>query len=131
MAAVDTFPRGAFPEYTLNCELTGGNWMCEAVEAQCSSAVEFGVVCKSYEDLCNECLMDKTQPTCVAPNTVSSATSPTPETEEKLNGTTSFPETYIAGIGILAALLVAVTVGWILSCIVLLRRIQTGLKQQQ
>ncbi len=131
MAAVDTFPRGAFPEYTLNCVLTEGNWMCEVVEAQCSSAVEFGVVCKSYEDLYNECSMDNnTQLTSTGPVTVSSNTSCTPDDRNDLNVATctAIYSSLVAGIGILAALLVTVTVGWILSCIVLRK---TGLKQQQ
>ena len=41
------------------------------------------------------------------------------------NSTTS-----IAGIGVLVALLLAVSVGWIVSCVILLRRGQTVHKQQ-
>ncbi len=38
--------------------------------------------------------------------------------------------TFIAGIGVLVALLLAVSVGWIVSCVILLRRGQTVHKQQ-
>ncbi len=120
MAAVDTYPRGEFPEHTLNCVLTEGN--CQAVEAQCSSAVEFGVVCKSYKDLYNECSMDSMPSTGVGLTTQSISCTPDKAITDSSKD---------AGIGILAALLVAVTVGWILSCIVLLRTRKTGLKQQQ
>ncbi len=52
------FPPGAFPEYRLDC--TGGG--CTAVKANCTNSfvefgeafMEFGVICKNYEDIYNE-----------------------------------------------------------------------------
>ena len=55
VALPNTFPRGAFPEYRLDCtQLSNGTWHCSPVEQQCDSFVELGVVCKNYEDLYNE-----------------------------------------------------------------------------
>ncbi len=45
------FPRGAFPEYRLDCtQLSNGTWHCSPVEQQCDSFVELGIVCISYEE---------------------------------------------------------------------------------
>ncbi len=56
MALPVVFSRGAFPEYRLNCtQLSNGAWHCSPVKQQCDSFVELGVVCKSYENLYDEC----------------------------------------------------------------------------
>ena len=56
MALPDVFPPGAFQEYRLNCtQLSNGTWHCSPVEQQCDSFMELGVVCKSYENLYNDC----------------------------------------------------------------------------
>ena len=56
MALPDVFPPGTFPEHRLNCtQLSNGAWHCSPVEQQCDSFVELGVVCKSYENLYDEC----------------------------------------------------------------------------
>ncbi len=104
VAKPNKFPPGTFPEYRLEC--TGGE--CTAVKANCTnSSMELGVVCKNYEDIYKECSMN-----CTLPVT-----------------TTLSSTTFIAGIGVLVALLLAVSVGWIVSCVILLRRGQTD-KQQ-
>ncbi len=107
MATQNTFQSGKFPEYRLNCELTddGGYWICEATRKECSSAVEYGVVCKTYEELYNDCLSSS--------NTAQTTSS-------------------MAGIGVLAAVLAGVIVGWIVTSVVLLRKIRvTGGQKQQ
>ncbi len=56
MAVTNSFPPGAFPEHSLECEQqSNGNLRCSLVEQQCDSFVELEVVCKNYEDLRSEC----------------------------------------------------------------------------
>ncbi len=56
MAVTNSFPPGAFPEYSLECiQQSNGDFRCALVEQQCDSFVELGVVCKNYEDLRSEC----------------------------------------------------------------------------
>ncbi len=51
MAVSNTFPPGAFPEYSLECtQLSNGSWHCSPVEQQCDRFVELGVVCINYEE---------------------------------------------------------------------------------
>ncbi len=53
MAALNSFPPGAFPEYRLNCRhQTNGAWHCSPVEEKWVGFVEFGVVCNN-EDITN------------------------------------------------------------------------------
>ncbi len=60
----NSFPRGAFPEYRLDCtQLSNGAWHCSPVEQQCDSFMELGVICKSYENLYNECSTNCTMST--------------------------------------------------------------------
>ena len=48
MAALNSFPSGAFPEYRLDCrQQTNGAWHCSPVEEQCVGFVELGVVCNN------------------------------------------------------------------------------------
>ena len=135
MAVTNSFPPGAFPEYSLECNRhqSDGELRCSLVE-QCDSFVELGVVCKNYEDLRNECSRTCTMPTL---STSVHAITPLPSTTSgpiksdfKCNGNST---TFIAGIGVIGvmmALLLAVSVGWIVSCVILLRRGQTVHKQQ-
>ncbi len=122
MATKDIFPRGTFPEYRLNCELTNdGRWTCEGIEQEeCSSAEEYGVVCRSYKELCNNSFES-----LPSSNTVPQTTLYAPNNE----ATTTCSDSN-TGIGVLAALLVAVIVGWIVSCAVLIRNKTIGQKQQ-
>ena len=130
MAVTNSFPHGAFPEYSLECiQRIGGDLRCTLVKEQCDSFVELGVVCKNYEDLRNEC--PSTLPTL---STSVHATTPLPSTtcgpiKSGCKCTGNSP-TFIAGIGVLVALLLAVSVGWIVSCVILLGRGQTVHKQQ-
>ncbi len=107
-----------------------GELRCSLVEG-CDSFVELGVVCKNYEDLRNECSRTSTRSTVstsVHTTTELPNTTCTPNST-RANNSTSF----IAGIGVigvLVALLLAVSVGWIVSCVILLRRGQTVHKQQ-
>ncbi len=123
-STVNSFPPGAFPEYRLNCaQLSNGTWHCSPVEQQCDSFVELGVICKNYEDLYNECSGTSTLSTNMQVTTpLTSTRAPSTRTD---NSTT-----FIAVIGVLVALLLAVSVGWIVSCVILLRRGQTVHKQQ-
>ncbi len=120
----NSFPPGAFPEYRLNCtQLNNGTWHCSPVEQQCDSFLELGVVCISYEEF-YERSRERTLSTQL----------PLSPIECNERGTRSTPAnnstTLIAGIGVLVALLLAVSVGWIVSCVILLRRGQTVHKQQ-
>ena len=130
MAVTNSFPPGAFPEHSLECEQqSDGEFRCSLVQQQCDSFVELGVVCKNYEDLRNEC----SSTLSTLSNSVH-ATTPLPSTtcgpiksDCKCNGNST---SFIAGIGVMMALLLAVSVGWIVSCVILLRRGQTVHKQQ-
>ena len=111
----NSFPPGAFPEYRLNCtQLSNGIWHCSPVKEQCDSFVELGVVC--YERSKNS---TSTQLPSIAR---------TPGNEDTTR--TGNSTTFIAGIGVLVVLLLAVSVGWIVSCVILLKRGQTVHKQQ-
>ena len=132
MAVTNSFPPGAFPEHSLECmQQSDGELQCSLVKQRCDSFVELGVVCKNYEDLYNECSRNSTLSTL---STSVHATTQLPNTtctpdSTRANNSTSF----IAGIGVigvLVALLLAVSVGWIVSCVILLRRGQTVHKQQ-
>ncbi|XP_064397189.1 deleted in malignant brain tumors 1 protein-like isoform X2 [Halichondria panicea] len=123
-----TFPPGAFPEYRLDCtQLSNRTWHCSPVEEQCDSFVELGVVCKNYEDLYNDCSRNCT--TSILP--VTTKQSPTNKQVTIPTDDASFDNstTIIAGIGVLVVLLLVVSVGWIVSCVILLRRGQTVHKQ--
>ncbi|XP_064397195.1 scavenger receptor cysteine-rich type 1 protein M130-like [Halichondria panicea] len=110
----NSFPPGAFPEYRLNCtQLSNGIWHCSPVKEQCDSFVELGVVC--YERSKNS---TSTQLPSIAR---------TPGNEDTTR--TGNSTTFIAGIGVLVVLLLAVSVGWIVSCVILLKRGQTVHKQ--
>ncbi len=128
VAVTNSFPPGAFPEYSLECiQRLNGALRCSLVEG-CDSFVELEVVCKNYEDLRSECSRTSTLSTL---STSVHATTPLPNTtctpdSTRANNSTTF----IAGIGVLVALLLAVSIGWIVSCVILLRRGQTVHKQQ-
>ena len=132
MAVTNSFPPGAFPEHSLECrQQPDMKLQCSLVEQQCDSFVELEVVCKNYEDLRNECSRTSTLSTL---STSVHVTTPVPNTtcgpirsDCKCNGNST---SFIAGIGVLVALLLAVSVGWIVSCVILLRRGQTVHKQQ-
>ena len=132
MAVTNSFPHGAFPEYSLECiQRIGGDLRCTPVEQQCDSFVQLGVVCKNYRDLRNECSRTSTRSTL---STSVHATTPLPSTTcgpiKSDCKCTRNSTTFIAGIGVLVALLLAVSVGLIVSCVILLRRGQTVHKQQ-
>ncbi len=128
VAVTNSFPHGAFPEYSLECmQQSDGDLRC-----QCDSFVELGVVCKNYEDLRSEC--SRTSTLSTLSNSIH-ATTPLPNTtctpdSTRANNSTSFIAAGIGVIGVLVALLIAVSVGWIVSCVILLRRGQTVHKQQ-
>ncbi len=132
MAVTDSFPPGAFPEHSLECkrQQSDGDLRCSPVEG-CDSFVELEVICKNYEDLRNECSRTSTLSTL---STSEHATTSLPRTTcgpIKSDSTCADNSTtFIAGIGVLVALLLAVSVGWIVSCGILLRRGQTVHKQQ-
>ena len=53
MAALNSFPPGAIPEYRLNCrQQTNRAWRCSPVEEKWVGFVELGVVCNN-EDITN------------------------------------------------------------------------------
>ncbi len=121
----NSFPRGAFPEHRLNCtQLSNGTWHCSPVEQQCDSFVELGVVCISYEEF-YERSRDSTLSTQLPPVSCSPDNDRSTERVGAENSTT-----FIAGIGVLVVLSLAVSVGWIVSCVILLRRGLTVHKQQ-
>ncbi len=138
MAVNNSFPPGAFPEYSLECtQQSDGDLRCSLVE-RCDSFVELEVICKNFEDLCNDCSRTNTLSTL---STNMQVTTPLPSTAcgpIKSDSTCTDNSIYIvnnsttlfAGIGVLVALLLAVLVGWIVSCDILLRRGQTVHKQQ-
>ena len=137
MAVTNSFPHGAFPVYSLECnrQQFDGDLRCSLVEG-CNSFVELGVVCKKYEDLRNECSRTSTLSTL---STSVQVTTPLPTTTTcgpiKSDFKSDFKCTgnstnLTAGIGVLVALLLAVSVGWIVSCVILLRRGKTVHKQQ-
>ncbi len=114
-----------YPEHKLNCtQLSNGTWHCSPVEQQCDSFAELGVVCINYEEF-YERSRDSTLSTQLPP--VSS--SPDNDTGTEPVGAEN-STTFIAGIGVLVALLLAVSVGWTVSCVILLRRGHTVHKQQ-
>ncbi len=122
----NSFPRGAFPEYRLDCtQLSNGTWHCSPVEQQCDSFMELGVVCINYEEFYKRS-RNRTLSTQLPPIEC------TPSNERADNSTTFIVNnstTVIAGIGVLVVLLLAVSVGWIVSCVILLRRAPTQHKQ--
>ncbi len=133
MAVTNSFPPGAYPEHSLECmQPLNGELRCSLVKQRCDSFVELEVICKNYEDLYNECSRTSTQLSTVS--TSVHATTPLPNTTCTPNSTRANNSTsFIAGIGVigvLVALLLAVSVGWIVSCVILLRRGQTVHKQQ-
>ncbi len=116
----NSFPPGAFPEYRLNCtQLSNGIWHCSAVKEQCVSFVELGVVCISYDQRSRN-------------STLSTQLPPIEGTPSNERGTKTCADNsiFIAGIGVLVPLLLAVSVGWIVSCVILLMRGRTVHKQQ-
>ncbi len=134
MAVTNTFPRGAFPEHSLECmQQSDGELRCSLVKQQCDSFVELEVVCKNYEDLRSECSRTSTLSTL---STNMQVTTPLPIKSDFMctdNSTTIIADNstaFIAVIGVLVSLLLAVSVGWIVSCVILLRRGQTVHKQQ-
>ena len=130
VAVTNTFPHGAFPEYRLNCTQLSNTWHCSLVEQQCDSFVELGVVCRSNEDIYNECSICNTlSPLCTNMGETNLLT--TLGTTDNERGTTrAGNSTTFIGIGVLVALLLAVSVGWIVSCVILLRRGHIVHKQQ-
>ena len=155
VALPNSFTPGAFPEYRLDCtQLSNGTWHCSPVEQQCDSFLELGVVCKNYEDIYNEYLKNCTPSKFPVTTTQSSTTQQsklinvidnkqyilqhdtiiiivtTQREAVCANHSTVTVTTLTAGIGVLVALLLAVSVGWIVSCVILLRRGQTVHKQQ-
>ncbi len=130
MAVNNSFPPGAFPEYSLECMQQSNGLRCRVVEQQCDSSVELEVVCKNYEDLRNECSRTDALSTSSTSVHANSPLPSTPRAPIKSNSTCTDDSTNLtAVIGVLVALLLAVSVGWIVSCI-LLRRGQTVHKQQ-
>ncbi len=134
MAVTNSFPPGAFPEHSLECrQQSDGELRCSLVKQRCDSFVELGVVCKNYEDLRNECSRTSTLSTL---STNMQVTTPLPIKSDSTctdNSTTIIVDNstiFIAVIGVLVALLLAVSVGWIVSCVILLRRGQNVHKQQ-
>ncbi len=130
---VNSFPPGAFPEYRLNCtQLSNETWHCSPVEQQCVGFVELEVVCINYEEFYQrsrnrtlstqlppiECNFDIERGTTHTGNSTTMA--------NIVDNSTTFS----AVIGVLVALLLAVSVGWIVSGVILLRRGQTVHKQQ-
>ncbi|XP_064397194.1 scavenger receptor cysteine-rich type 1 protein M160-like [Halichondria panicea] len=112
---INSYPPGAFPEYRLNCtQLSNRAWHCSPVEQQCDSFVELGVVCINYEEFYQRS-RNSTPFTQLPPIEC------TPSNER---GTTcaDISTTLFAGIGALVALLLSVSVGWMVSCVILLRR---------
>ena len=132
VAVNNSFPPGAFPEYSLECEQqSDGDLRCALVEG-CDSFVELEVVCKNYEDLRNECSRTSTQLSTLSTGVHASTLLPSTmhgpiKSDCTCNGNST---SFIAGIGVMMALLLAVSVGWIVSCVILLRRGQTVHKQQ-
>ena len=136
MAVTNSFPPGAFPEYSLECmQPPYGELRCSLVEG-CDSFVELEVVCKNYEDLRNELSGNSTLSTL---STGVHATTPLPSTacgpiksctDNSFTIIADNSTTFIAGIGVLVALLLTVSVGWIVSYVILLRRGHTVHKQQ-
>ena len=112
VAALNSFPPGAFPEHRLDC--TGGE--CTAVEANCTNSfVGLGVVCKNYEDITNM------QVTTQLPTT-----SCTPQIKGYPGCTcTDNFTTVTAGSSVLATLLVAVTVLVVLQGVTMIALIST------
>ncbi len=131
MAVTNSFPHGAFPEYSLECNRQPpADLRCRVVEG-CDSFVELEVICKNYEDLRNECSRTSTLSTL---STSVHATMPLPSTTHgpiKSDFTCNDNSTTLtAGICVLVALLLAVSVGWIVSCVILLRRRPTQHKRR-
>ena len=61
VAVTNSFPHGAFPEYSLECtQQPAKDLHCSLVQQQCDSYVELGVICKNYEDLRSECSRNST-----------------------------------------------------------------------
>ncbi len=78
VAVNNSFPHGAFPEYSLECmQQSDKDLRCTPVQQQCDSFVDLGVVCKNYEDLRNECSRNSTLSTL---STSVNATTPLPST---------------------------------------------------
>ncbi len=134
MAVTNSFPPGAFPEHRLNCtQLINGTWHCSPVEQQCVSFVELGVVCKNYEDIYKDCLICNTlSPLCTNLRETECTNVPTtlctPNNQRESDSTCFDNSTTF--IGVLVALLLAVSVGWIVSCVILLKKTKSGAKQQ-
>ncbi len=127
VAVTNSFPPGAFPEYSLECTQPSKDLRCSLVQQQCDSFVELQVVCRNYEDLRNECSRTSALSTL---STNVHATTPLPSTCGPIKSDTGNPTTFIAVIGVLVALLLAVSVGWIVSCVILLRRRPTQHKRR-
>ncbi len=120
----NTFPPGAFPQYRLNCTQlsSNGTWHCSPVEQQCDSFVELGVVCINYKEY-----YERSRNNPLSTQLPSIARNPSNEDITRTGNSTTFT----AVIGVLVALLLVVSVGWIVSCVILLRRRgQTVHKQQ-
>ncbi len=50
MAALNSFPPGAFPEYKLDCrQQTNRVWHCSTVKEQWVGFMEFGVICNNED----------------------------------------------------------------------------------
>ena len=131
VAVTNSFPPGAFPEYSLECmQRPAEDLRCSLVQQQCDSFVELQVVCRNYEDLRNECSRTSALSTL---STNVHATTPLPSTtcgpiksDSKCTGNST---TFIAVIGVLVALILAVLVG-LVSCVILLRRRPTQHKRR-
>ena len=131
VAVTNSFPPGAFPEHSLECrQQSDGELRCSLVEG-CDSFVELEVICKNFEDLRNDFSRPNTLSTLSTNMQVTTLLPSTIYGPIKSESTcTDNSTTFTAGICVLVSLLLAVSVGWIVSCVILLRRGQTVHKQQ-
>ncbi len=123
VAALNLFSPGAFPEYRLDCRQLSNRWHCSPVKQQCDSFVELGVVCINYEEFYKRS-RNRTLSTQLPLSPIECIPGNERGTTRADNSTT------FIGIGVLVSLLLAVSVGWIVSCVIVFRRGQTVHKQQ-
>ena len=129
----NSFPPGAFPEYRLNCtQLSNGARHCSPVEQQYDSFVELGVICINYEEYYER---SRNNPLSTQLPSIECIPGNERGTTHTSNSTTMAnivddSTTFNTVIGVLVALLLAVSVGWIVSSVILLRRGHTVHKQQ-
>ena len=131
MALPNTFPRGAFPEYRLNCtQLSNGTWRCSPVEQQCDSFVELGVVCINYEEF-YERSRNSTLPTQLPPieytpsnerGTICADNSTTFIADNSTTFIADNSTTFIAGGIVLVVLQAATMIALISTCVVFRRK---------